>query len=188
MEAIPWRRAHRASGAILGLFLLAHMINNLAALAGYAAHRQVLEVLRTVYRFPPAEALLLVCAMLQVLSGVRMLRRGWRKGLAPARRAQLASGAYLAFFLLVHVGAVLVARAVSGTDTDFRFATAGIHAYPLAWFFVPYYALAVASLGIHIACALRSKAGKPVAAGIATTGMAVAMLMVVALSLGPPPA
>lgn len=185
MEPDRLRLAHRISGIILGIFLLAHMANNLAALAGVAAHRQILEALRTVYRFPPAEALLLACVLVQALSGIRLALRGWRKQASLVERAQYLSGAYLAFFLGMHVGAVMVARGVLGIDTDFSFATAGIHVYPYAFFFIPYYFLAVASLGIHLACALLPKAGMPVATTIAGGGVAAAMLMVAALSTRP---
>lgn len=175
------RRAHRASGAILGTFVLAHMANNLAALAGAAVHRQILEALRTVYRFPPAEALLLACVLIQVISGIRLAWRGWPNARSLTERAQILSGAYLAFFLAVHLGAVLVARGMFNIDTDFKFAAAGIQRYPDALFFVPYYFLAVASLGIHLACALRRKAGKRLASTIATGGVAAAALMLAAM-------
>lgn len=157
METTLLRRVHRLSGAVLGVFLLAHMANNFAALAGPAAHRQMLDALRTVYRFPPAEALLLACVVVQLMSGLRMVRQGWGKWQGAAGRAQYWSGAYLAFFLVAHSGAVLAARGIFGIDTDWKFAMAGIDEYHLGFFFVPYYLLAVISLGVHIACALRPR-------------------------------
>lgn len=181
MDFAYLRLAHRASGAVLGIFVLAHIANNLAALAGVYVHRQILDALRTVYRFPPAEALLLACALVQVSSGIRLAWRRWPESRSLAERAQILSGAYLAFFLTVHVGAVLAARGLFGIDTDFRFAAAGIQRYPEALFFVPYYFLAVASMGIHVACALRRKAGKPIAATVATGGVAAAALMLAAM-------
>lgn len=157
MESIRFRLVHRTSGAILGIFLSAHMLNHLAALAGAAAHRQVLEALRIVYRFPPIEALLLACVLLQAASGLRMLVRGWGKWRDGMRRAQYLSGAYLAFFLLVHVSAVMIARGVMGIDTDLRFANGGYYDSPLRFLLLPYYALAVLSLCVHAACALRRR-------------------------------
>lgn len=149
MERTTLRLAHRSSGAVLGIFLLAHLAYVFAALAGFAGQRQMLDALRAVYRFPPAEALLLACALVQVVSGTRLVLRGWGKWRSRAQRARSLSGAYLAFFLLVHIGAVMVARGMFGIDTDIDFATAGLQAMPDALFFVPYYLLAVASLAVH---------------------------------------
>ena len=149
MEIANLRLAHRLSGAVLAIFLLAHMGYVLAALAGHPAQRELLEALRAVYRFPPAEALLLACVLVQMASGMRMVLHGWRRCRGLAQRARFASGAYLAFFLLVHVGAVMAARGLFGIDTDIDFAMAGVYALPDALFFAPYYLLAVASLLLH---------------------------------------
>lgn len=157
MKPTSLHHAHRFAGALLGAFLLAHLAYVGAALAGFAAQRPMLDALRTVYRFPPAEALLLACVLLQAASGLALLRRGWAACRGMRQRAQFLSGAYLAFFLLVHTSAVLVARGVFGIDTDFRFAAAGMQAFPQALFFVPYYLLALASLAIHAACAILNR-------------------------------
>ena len=157
MKSTTARLAHRTAGALIGLFLLAHLAYVAAALAGFAAQRQILDGMRAVYRFPPAEALLLACVLLQAASGLRLLRLGWRACRGLAQRAQFLSGAYLAFFLLVHCSAVLVARGVFGTETDFNFAAAGLYVFPQALFFVPYYLLAMASLAIHAACAVLNR-------------------------------
>lgn len=154
MEIKASRLVHRTSGVILGLFLLAHMAYIAAAMAGMQGHRLLLDALRSVYRFPPAEALLLACVLVLVTTGLRMVWRGWIKGQEQARRVQYMSGAYLAFFLLLHVGAVLVARGMLSIDTDIGFATAGLYRLPDALFFAPYYLLVV-SIGVHLACIKR---------------------------------
>ncbi|MTW14232.1 hypothetical protein GM658_26815 [Pseudoduganella eburnea] len=156
MDSIRFRRLHRVSGAILGSFVLAHMVNNLMALAGAAAHRQLLDALRIVYRFPPMEALLIACVLVQVVSGMRMLRQGWGNWRDRKRRAQLLSGAGLAYFLLAHVSAVMIARGVMGIDTDLKFAIGGY--YPDSVFrmlLVPHYLVGLVSLVVHVNCALR---------------------------------
>lgn len=152
------RIIHRTSGAILGTFLLAHMVNNLMALAGAAAHKQVLDILRVVYRLPPMEVLLIACVLVQVGSGLHMLRQGWRRWHKGLRRAQFLSGAGLAYFLLAHVSAVMVARGVLGIDTDLKFAVGGY--YPSSMFrllLIPHYAVGLVSLAVHAACVLRRK-------------------------------
>ena len=67
-------------------------------------------------------------------------------------RLQLLSGGYLAFFILVHVGAVLTGRSM-GLDTNFYFAAAGYQQALTALFFVPYYFFAVVALFVHFGCA-----------------------------------
>jgi hypothetical protein len=65
------------------------------------------------------------------------------------------SGLYLAFFLVQHVPAVLIARAGDPPiDTDTRFAAAVLQGWG-GLYFAPYYALAVAALATHLAAALQ---------------------------------
>ncbi len=149
------RRLHRAAGIVAGSYVLAHLANHLAALGGIQAHIAFMQAVRTITRIPAVEALLLAAVAVQAGSGLRLLwrRRGRRR---PALdRLQALSGAYLAFFLAVHVVSVLFGRAVLHLDTNFYFAAAGLQTglYPL--FFVPYYGLAVAALFVHLACAAR---------------------------------
>jgi succinate dehydrogenase/fumarate reductase cytochrome b subunit len=162
------RRLHRAAGAILAVFVAMHVANHLAGLAGVDAHVRFMESARRVYRQPFVEAVLLLCAVLQAGSGLRMLWTGRRRrrGLLPWLQA--GSGAYIALFLAIHVSAVLIARLVGGLDTNFYFAAAGLHVWPYVLFFAPYYFLAVAALFVHLGCALawRIRAG-----GMATVGL-----------------
>jgi hypothetical protein len=147
------RTWHRRSAAIIALFALPHIANHLVSLAGIDAHLRWMEAARVVYRHVLAETLLLACVAFQVGSGIWFVVRGWktRRGLLPWMQAL--SGAYLAFFLLVHVGAVLYGRAVLGLDTNFYFAAAGFFVHPYVWFFAPYYFLAVLALFTHLGCA-----------------------------------
>jgi hypothetical protein len=48
----------------------------------------------------------------------------------------------------------LYGRLALGLDTNFYFAAAGLHVAPFAYFFGPYYFLAVFSLFAHVGCAL----------------------------------
>jgi len=69
-----------------------------------------------------------------------------------AEKYQILSGLYLAFFLLIHVSAVLSGRFVFGLDTNLYFGAAGLNIFPLYLFFVPYYLLSIISIFTHIAC------------------------------------
>ena len=136
---------------------MVHVANHLAGLAGAAAHIAFMQAARAVYRQPAAEALLLACVAFQSLSGLwlAVVRRKERRSFVAW--AQAASGAYLAFFLLIHVGAVMAGRFALGLDTNFYFAAAGLHVRPYACFFVPYYGLAVLAVFAHLACAARAR-------------------------------
>lgn len=112
-----------------------------------------MEALRKVYRQPVVEVILLACATFQVGSGLWFVVRGWRQRTGAVAWLQAASGTYIAFFLLVHVAAVLFGRSVLRLDTNFFYAAAGLHVQPYQWFFAPYYFLAVAALFAHLGCA-----------------------------------
>jgi len=142
---------------VLGAFVLVHLVNHLVGLEGVEAHMAYMRVARQVYRLPVVEGVLLAAAAVQVLSGAAILRSGtlWppRSNL---RALQQWSGLYLGVFLVIHVGAVLLGRGLLGLDTTFHFAAAGFHVWPFAWFFAPYYGLAVLALGAHLGCALHA--------------------------------
>jgi succinate dehydrogenase/fumarate reductase cytochrome b subunit len=177
------RRLHRIAAALTGLYVLVHLANHLLALKSIAAHIAFMQGVRTVTRVPAVEALLLAAVALQAGSGLRLLwrRRGQRR--LRFDRLQALSGAYLAFFLLVHVVSVLLGRALLRLDTNFYYAAAGLQVRPYPLFFVPYYGLAVAALFVHLGCALRRMlpARMPLAARerLAWGGIALGALMAV---------
>lgn len=143
---------HRLSGLVLAVFTAGHLGNHLLALHSIAWHQRGMTLLRLGYRQPLVETLLLVAVLWQLGSGLVLVRRrgpratGWG-------RVQVYSGLYLAFFLLIHVGAVLAGRYLQHVDTDFYFAARGLNTAPLYWFFVPYYLLAVGAIFGHLAAA-----------------------------------
>lgn len=147
------RALHRASACVVGAFAAVHLVNHLVGLAGIDRHVAFMQAARLVYRQPVLEALLLACVAFQAASGLWLVAAGWRARRGRVARLQAGSGAYLAFFLVVHVGAVLFGRAVLGLDTRFHFAAAGLHVPPFQWFFAPYYGLAVFALFAHLGCA-----------------------------------
>jgi hypothetical protein len=149
----PLRTLHRVSAFLLGVFLVAHIANHLAGLAGQEVHIAYMAAARRFYRVPVVEATLLALVLWQMTSGALLLRRRWRARKGGVATLQLASGAVLLGFLAIHVGAVLAAR-MAGLDTDFRFAAAGFHTDAWWLFFAPYYTLAVIALTTHVGCAL----------------------------------
>ena len=121
---------HRSSAVIIALFALFHIANHAAAVAGVEAHIQLMDNLRQVYRLPLVEALLIGCVLFQVCSGLYFVIRRFGERHDFFDRLQAISGCYLAFFLLVHVSAVLFGRALLGLDTNFYYAAAGMHVFP----------------------------------------------------------
>lgn len=182
------RVLHRSSALVLAAFAAVHVTNHLMALAGVAAHIAFMEAARGVYRFPPVEWILLACAGFQVGSGLWLFFRGWRERKGRVAWLQAVSGAYLAFFLPVHVGAVLFGRQALQLDTNFYFAAAGFHVPPFQWFFGPYYLLAVLALFVHLGCAVYwnvpgwSRKSRALALALpAAAGFGISLLIVLAL-------
>ena len=147
------RKLHALSAVFIAAFACLHIANHLAGLSGVAEHIAFMEAARSVYRFPLVELALLSCVAFQIVSGLTFVVRDWtqRHGLIPWLQA--ISGAYLSFFLLIHVGAVLFGRTVLNLNTNFYFAAAGFHVAPFQFFFAPYYFFAVVALFTHLGCA-----------------------------------
>ncbi len=148
------RSLHKTSAIVIAAFACLHLANHLVSLAGVPAHIEFMKAARVIYRQPAVEVLLLLCVAAQVCSGLWLLVRGWKQRKGAVAWLQALSGAVLASFLLIHVGAVLFARTVLDLDTNFYFSAAGFHVPPYQFFFAPYYFFAVLALFTHIGCAV----------------------------------
>jgi hypothetical protein len=188
MKRPTLRAAHAISGCVIAVFAVLHLTNHLMALSGIDAHLAFMEAARAYYRHPAAETVLLACVLFQCASGLWFLVRDWRSRRGVRAWLQAGSGAYLAFFLLVHVGAVMTGRHALGLDTNFHFAAAGMHVSPFRAFFVPYYWLATFALLIHLGCALSWRVPQrtlfvgAAIAGPAVLGIVVATLITASLA------
>jgi succinate dehydrogenase/fumarate reductase cytochrome b subunit len=151
---LPSRKHHRFSACVLLAFLCVHVTNHLLAVFGVEAHIAFMQAARVVYRAPMVEPIVLFAAAFQVMSGLWFVAHGWRLRSGAVAWLQALSGLYLAFFILIHVGAVLYGRLVLALDTNFYFAAAGMHVPPFPFFFVPYYFLSLVALCAHLGCAI----------------------------------
>lgn len=172
-------RLHRLTALLLAAFLASHLAHHLIGLImGPAAHLALSAQFRALWRQPVVEAPLLAALAVQIASGLRLLWRGraWRwRGV---RRWQALSGAVLAGFLCIHVGAVLGARAM-GTDTSLHFAAAGLQSGAWALFFAPYYTAALTALGAHLGLeAARRTGARALFQALALAGLALGLAMV----------
>jgi succinate dehydrogenase/fumarate reductase cytochrome b subunit len=148
--------AHGCSGAVVAVFALAHLANHLAALSGGERHIAIMAALRTVYRLPAVEAVLLAAVTFQVLTGVSLLRQHAGRDGSWWDTAQASSGAYLAGFFLSHLTAALRARWLRGVDTNWVWLTAdSMLSDPWSARLAPYYALSVVALGVHAGLGVR---------------------------------
>ncbi len=182
------RRLHALSAVLIVAFVCLHIANHLAGLAGAATHIAFMEAARSVYRFRVVELTLLGCIAFQVVSGFTLVVRGWKQRPGFIPWLQAISGAYLSFFLVIHVGAVLFGRGMLNLDTNFYFAAAGFHVAPFQFFFAPYYFLGVVALFTHLGCAAYWHSQSPPLARVlvvalpSAVGVVVSLLIVVSLA------
>ena len=119
------RKLHRITGGVIALFLFTHLAVHLFALAGPDAHNAALKSVQWIYRHPLVEPLLIAALLFQISLGIRLALRRWREpGKSGWAKLQLASGFYLAYFIIVHSGAALFtpisARASPAAATTLR--------------------------------------------------------------------
>lgn len=182
------RALHRASACLIAAFVVVHVANHLMSLAGIAEHIRFMEGARAIYRQPFIEVVLLAGFCFQGGSGLWLVVANWRQRSGWVAWLQAISGGYLALFLLIHVGAVIFGRVTLGLDTNFYYASAGLHVSPFHYFFVPYYFLAILALFTHIGRAvywlgpvsLRQRG--QVLATFLVAGVSVSALIVLSLS------
>lgn len=182
------RILHRSCAVVVAAFVLVHLANHVAVLAGIGAHLRFMDAARLLYREPAVEAVLLLCVVVQAGSGLWLIRSGWPRRRGWIAWLQAGSGAYLALFLPVHLGATLFARGVLELDTNVHFAAAGLQVWPYQLFFLPYYFLALLAVFAHLGCALARRvgpvpraralaAGLPLLPGAVVSGLVLAALM-----------
>jgi hypothetical protein len=154
-----WRTAHGVAAALAVVYLSAHFSNHMFGWIGPEAHAAVMKVLRTVYRSPVGEPVLIAAFGFLILSGVYMAWRLTNRQTDGIRSFQIAAGVFLVFAVTSHVNAVLyVARVVLGIDSDWGFGVgAPTGLLKDAWNIrlLPYYLLAVFFVIAHAFCGLR---------------------------------
>ena len=172
-------KAHRRNALLLLVFLCLHFGTHLAAPFGPEVHALVLNVVRPAYRPYFIELLLLASIVMQTILGFALVIRRLRLG--TDRRwgiVQVGSGLYLLVFLSVHVSAALLARYQSGLDTNFWWPASTLARAATAWFFYPYYFLAISALFWHFAAALSfRKTSTRTVWGLVVTGPLLALVV-----------
>ncbi|MEM8526575.1 MAG: hypothetical protein AAGG68_18170 [Bacteroidota bacterium] len=176
------KRIHFLSSILLTAFIGIHLFNHFLSIFGIETHLRFMEMARMVYRNILVESLLLLSVLVQIISGSKLLSAKRKIAITTFQKLQLWTGLYLAFFLLIHVSAVLVSRFVLELDTNFYFGAAGINIFPFNLFFVPYYSLAIFSFFGHLA-AIHQQKTKQSILGLSSTQQAKLILSVGILSI-----
>lgn len=145
------KRIHLISGLFIAVFSVLHLFNHFCSIFGADTHIEMMGFLRLLYRNILVESVLLFAVVLQIISGLKLLKYFKKTVITTFDRLHVWSGLYLSFFLIIHVSAVLAGRLLLHLDTNFYFAVTGLTKFPFNLFFVPYYALAIFSFFVHIA-------------------------------------
>lgn len=151
------KNLHYLSGLLLSVFIGFHLFNHLMALGGAEKHISTMQSFRSFYRHPFIETILFIAVLVQVFSGIRLVKAGSKTASRFYEKMHIWTGIYLAFFLIIHIAAVLAGRYVFELDTNFYFGVAGLNRFPFNLFFIPYYTLAILSFFGHIAAIHRKK-------------------------------
>ncbi len=188
------RMAHGVSAlAIVLLFLAMHLTNHFAGLFSEGAHRAVMAAFRHVYRAGLVEPVIVALFLFQIVTGLAMLRVYTLKPADFFRTFQIASGAFLVFFIAGHMNSVFFyARMFSGIQTDWNFATgAPTGLIKDAWNIrlLPHYAIGVFFVLSHLALGGRTVAlahgvAKSLADKLVVIGFALAAAVTAAIIVG----
>lgn len=177
------KKVHYFSGLFITIFIAFHLLNHAFAIINLEKHLAVMEIFRVVYRNIVVESLLLIAVCLQIYSGVKLVLNARKTAITIFDKLHIYSGLYLAMFLLIHVSAVLSARAIFHLDSNSYFGAAALNHYPKLFFFVPYYFFAILSFFTHIACIhFKKTASKPQTYLVILFGFIIASFLMVALT------
>lgn len=157
---VPLRVAHGVSAfALVSIFLAIHITNHLVFPAGPRMYEAVMQVFRHVYRAEFVKPLIVTLFLFQVGTGLFFVWRATAAPSDPFRTFQIASGIYLALYVLGHMNSVFIfARTYLGIDTGWGFATGapmGLVRDPWNIRLVPHYWLGVFLLLSHLAAGAR---------------------------------
>ncbi len=177
------KQIHLWTGAIVAGFLVLHFGSHLTAWGGIALHTQGLALVRSVYRVPVVEALLIAALLLQILLGLCLVIGRIRSGgLGGWGVLQALSGVLLAMFILAHTGASLSARFAYGLDTNFYWPAGTLVTSPMNQYFYFHYTVPICALFAHLGCALRFNGRKRLALCALAAGPVAAAVIVLPFS------
>lgn len=158
-SAARWRAVHGFTAAVITVFVLFHLFNQVVGLWGEEAYTAVQNAGRQIYRTPVIEAILVGLMISQVFSGLRIVWRWGPLRTGTARVMQVAAGNYLAVFIVAHMLSIfLYARTMSAVPTDWSYAVgapSGLLHDGWGIRLIPHYSWGVFFVCSHIASGIR---------------------------------
>ena len=142
---------HFISGLTITIFVGLHLFNHVCSIYGADKHIEIMNSLRLFYRNVFVETILLLAVLVQIISGLKLFRTNRKIATSKFEKLHIWTGLYLAIFFVIHLTAVLGERFFLHLDTNFYFGVAGLNAFPVNLFFIPYYGLAIFFFFGHIA-------------------------------------
>ena len=181
---------HYYSGITISVFIGFHLLNHLQVLRSESHHIRFMQWLRKIYRNRILGFLLLLGISIQIISGITLVILKWNKIESYFDVIQIASGLYLAFFLTIHINAVMIGRYKLKVDTNLYYGAGVMNMWPHKLFFIPYYSLSILSFFFHVACIHRTKMSEFVSIANATaqsfiimgTGIVITSLVIYKMS------
>lgn len=155
---------HYCSGLLLAAFMGVHIFNHLLILHSEKMHVKFMKMARKVYRHPLIESFIGLAVLLQIFSGVRLLFGAWLRARDFFGFVHVYSGLYLAFFITVHVAAVIKGRYTLHLDTNLYYGAGVMNSWPHKLLFIPYYSLGLLSFFFHVACIHKEKMSRFISA------------------------
>lgn len=154
-----WRVVHGATAVPILFYIAFHIVNHLFFLGSPARYDAVQRLGETVYRNAWVQPLLVLALLLQTVSGVRLFWHWSARCGDFIRTVQLATGIYLAAYVVGHMDSVFVfARTYLAIPSDWAFATgapAGIIRDAWNIRLLPHYFLGAWFVLVHVACGAR---------------------------------
>src|SRR5262245_38914067 len=160
LALLPWpglsiptprlRFTHRLSAAVLGVFVIGHIVNQSLAFISVPSYAAMRSVMRIASQESISYTLIVTTVAMQIVTGVPMGLKKLRAG-ALATRLQTVSGWYLAVFLLSHVFAgFLLSRPAGASPVAASLTPPYLLSNVSTVAQLPYYLLGVAAFLLHV--------------------------------------
>ncbi len=145
-------RLHKVSAGFVFVFLCLHFANHLVGLLGIDAYSQFMDAARLAYRHPVVEMAVLLAFMVQMISGIPLIREIWAKKKDFVHQLQALSGLIMLIFILIHVAWIAIGRLILHIDTNFYYVAALTTHSGWRYMVCAFLGAGVFSLFVHFGC------------------------------------
>lgn len=141
---------NKISFIFITLFVSIHILNHIIVLVSVEKHILFMENFRVLYRNIYVEIFLLGIVFFHIIKNIKNIWITRKEKKSSFQKIILIAKLYLIYFLINHIGAVILGRLIFNLDTNIYYAVAGLHAFPFSLYFVFYYFLSISCLFIYI--------------------------------------